>query len=138
MNNSLKEIAAWRANRGAAKAKTKAASRKAKAAVVAPLYVSHPDPVLDTIRRIDAAAELIAPVLTDGVLLSLINRTLTAGRLELCGCLEAVVFNSRDYSAFDRQFANALREYIRLRGFDGRAEVCIDCHSDRCNKGGAK
>jgi len=120
------DLAQWRANRHL----RKAATRKAKATAL--VYAPHPDPVLETARRIDAAAELIAPVLTDGVLLQLIKRTLAAGRLQVCGCLDATAADTVYTHAFEREFAAALRSYIIFRVDADQAVACVDCHRERC------
>lgn len=100
-------------------------------------YAGHADPVIDRFRRIDAAAELIAPILTDGVLLRLIDRVLRAGRLELCNELPGV--SDTFTPAFRRRFAAELSLYIHEMSWAGATEACINCHSDRCqNEGGAK
>ncbi len=125
------ELAVWRANRLKAKSVTPKHNRQKAEATVAG-FVPHPDPVIETIRRIDAAAELIAPVLTDGVLLSLIKRVLAAGRLEVCGCLEATAADTGYTHAFEREFAIALRSYITFRVLADQAAACIDCHRERC------
>ncbi len=118
------ELAVWRANR------LKAKRQKADAAVAG--FVPHPDQAIDRIRRIDFAAELIAPVLTDGVLLSLIKRVLAAGRLEVCGCLDAIAADTEFNSHAERHFAAALRSYITVRVHADQAVACIDCHRERC------
>lgn len=121
------DIEQWRASRHTRKPRT----------VTKAIYTPHADAHIDTLRRIDAAAELIAPVLTDGTLLALVQRTLAAGRLELCGCLDAIAKDTVHTSAFERDFAYALRSYITVRTFQDQAAACIDCHRERC-KGGAK
>jgi hypothetical protein len=130
------ELAVWRANRLKAKPITPKPKRQ-KAAIT--LYAPHPDPVIDTVRRIDAAAELIAPVLTDGVLLTVIKRVLASGRLEVCGCLDAIAADTEFNSQAERHFAAALQSYITVRVHADQAVACIDCHRERCPnvKGGA-
>jgi hypothetical protein len=138
----MNDIETWRANRVTNRLKAKSVTpkpRRQKADPVLPSYASHPDPVIDTIRRVDAAAELIAPVLTDGVLLSVIKRVLAAGRLEVCGCLDAIAADTEFNSYAERHFAAALRSYITVRVHADQAVACIDCHRERCPnvKGGA-
>lgn len=125
------ELAVWRANRLKAKSVTPKPNRQKAEATVA-RFVPHPDPVIETIRRIDAAAELIAPVLTDGVLLSLIQRVLASGRLQICGCLNALVADTTYQSHVERHFAAALSGYITVRTVNDQAAACTDCYRERC------
>lgn len=99
-------------------------------------------PTHDVLKTIDSAAALIAPHLTDGVLIALIERVLAAGRMELCGCLESMAADTVGHSAFERQFFVALRSFIQLRSFEKRAVVGTGLYPERCpskpTKGGTK
>jgi hypothetical protein len=95
-------------------------------------YTPHADPVVAVTRRIDSAAELMAPILTDGLVLRLIERVLSAGRLEFCGSLEAMERDTEYIESWRRNFAAALRIFIQNQHYNSRANVCIGCYLERC------
>ena len=98
-----------------------------------------PDPVIQSIRAIDAALHLLAPHLTDGVVFEMIER-LSAMRPEVCGCLEAIEADTTR-EPHERRLASDLLFYLVSSSAFAQGNACIGCHDERCPTtqiGGAK
>lgn len=98
-----------------------------------------PDPVIESIRAVDAALHLLAPHLTDGVVFEMIER-LSAMRPEVCGCLEAIEADTTR-EPHERRLASDLRFYLVASSAFAQGNACIGCHAERCPTtqiGGAK
>jgi hypothetical protein len=98
-----------------------------------------PDPVIESIRAVDAALHLLAPHLTDGVVFEIVER-LSTMRPEMCQCLEAIEYDS-DRQPHDKRFASELRLYLHASSAFAQGNACEDCYPERClttKIGGAK
>ena len=98
-----------------------------------------PDPVIESIRAVDAALHLLAPHLTDGVVFEMVERLATL-RPEVCGCLEAIEYDP-DRQPHDKRLASELRLYLHASSAFAQGNACIGCHAERCPTaqiGGAK